>query len=256
VSVRGSHRRARLLRLTLGAALYAALGTGLGGGLLGCGGGGSPIPARGSKPLPAGGVVHVVKPGETVWRISHRYGVSVDSVIRANGVRDVSEIPVGTQLYIPDPADPQGARPVAGGAGRAPRTDMASIDRAVRDLGLEFAWPVRGSLNSDFGRRGRSPHEGIDIDGRKGSAVLASEAGRVIFADRLGDYGHVVIVKHVGDWSTVYAHNRRNKVRKGQFVEKGDLVAELGDSGNASGPHLHFEIRQGRTPIDPLRYLP
>jgi murein DD-endopeptidase MepM/ murein hydrolase activator NlpD len=65
----------------------------------------------------------------------------------------------------------------------------------------------------------------------------------------------VVIVKHVGSYSTVYAHNSRNLVNEGQFVERGDVIAEVGTSGNASGPHVHFEVRRDRTPEDPLAYL-
>ena len=86
--------------------------------------------------------------------------------------------------------------------------------------------------------------------------MLASEAGRVTHSGWLGDYGRVVIVKHARGYSSVYAHNRRNRVAKGQFVEKGDVIAEVGSSGNASGPHLHFEIRRERRAQDPLRYLP
>jgi murein DD-endopeptidase MepM/ murein hydrolase activator NlpD len=72
----------------------------------------------------------------------------------------------------------------------------------------------------------------------------------------LGDYGKVVIVKHAGRYSTVYAHNQRNRVRKGEFVEKGQVIAEVGKTGNASGTHLHFELRRDRHPEDPLLYLP
>jgi murein DD-endopeptidase MepM/ murein hydrolase activator NlpD len=87
--------------------------------------------------------------------------------------------------------------------------------------------------------------------------VRAAEAGRVIHSGKgLGAYGNVVIVKHTGRWATVYAHNRRNHVRKGAFVEKGDVIAEVGKTGNASGPHLHFEIRRGDVPRDPLPCLP
>jgi lipoprotein NlpD len=196
-------------------------------------------------------VVHVVQPGETAWRISKRYGISVDDLLRANAIADVDDIAIGTRLRIPAPLDPTGARPVP-----QPGDTPVVIDRSVRELGLRFGWPVRGTLNSRFGGKRGGSHDGIDIGGRKGAPVRASEAGRVTYSDSLGDYGNVVIVKHVGQWSTVYAHNRRNRVSKGQFVERGDLVADLGDSGNASGPHLHFEIRKGQTPVDPLRYLP
>ena len=65
-----------------------------------------------------------------------------------------------------------------------------------------------------------------------------------------------MIVKHIGVWSTVYAHNQRNLVREGDFVERGDVLAEVGASGNASGPHCHFEVRRDRAPQDPLAYLP
>ena len=69
----------------------------------------------------------------------------------------------------------------------------------------------------------------------------------------LGDYGKVVILKHVGRYSTVYAHHASLRVSKGQFIEKG---GQIGTSGNASGPHLHFELRRDRAPEDPLSYLP
>jgi lipoprotein NlpD len=196
-------------------------------------------------------VVHVVQPGETAWRISKRYGIGVDELLRANAIADVNDIAIGTRLRIPAPLDPAGARPVP-----RPGDSPVVIDRSVRELGLRFGWPVRGTLNSRFGGQRGGSHDGIDIGGRKGAPVRASEAGRVTYSGSLGDYGNVVIVKHVGQWSTVYAHNRRNRVNKGQFVERGDLVADLGDSGSASGPHLHFEIRKGQTPVDPLRYLP
>jgi murein DD-endopeptidase MepM/ murein hydrolase activator NlpD len=198
--------------------------------------------------------VHVVQPGETVWRISKRYGASLDDVIRANGIRDVRDVPVGARLWIPEPGDSTGSQTVP--AAYPPQPDPRELDRAVRELGLAFGWPVRGTLNARFAPRSGRPHEGIDIGARKGAPVRASEAGKVIFADELGAYGKLVIVKHVGDWSSIYAHNKKNRVSKSQFVEKGDVIAEVGTSGNASGPHLHFEIRRGQTALDPLRYLP
>lgn len=204
----------------------------------------------------SGGVVHVVRPGETPWRIARRYGADLDAVLRANGIRDVTEVPVGTRLWIPAPADPTGGRAVP--ARIPPPASAGDPDREVAALGLAFAWPLRGSLNSRFGRGGGGgrSHDGLDLGAPGGTAVRASEAGKVIFSDRLGAYGNVVIVKHLGDFSTVYAHHRRNRVSRGEFVEKGQVLGEVGTSGNASGPHLHFEIRRGQTPLDPLRYLP
>lgn len=200
-------------------------------------------------------IVHVVRPGENLYRISLYYGVPVDRVIRSNRIADVHALEVGQALRIP------GARRGAPQAALAPTLASASAGAnrqvAYRDNGLAFAWPLRGRVSSHFGSRGRSHHEGIDIPARQGSPVVAAEAGRVIHSGgQLGDYGNVVIVKHAGHYATVYAHNRRNLVRKGEFVEKGQAIAQVGETGNASAPHLHFEIRRERLAHDPLLYLP
>jgi murein DD-endopeptidase MepM/ murein hydrolase activator NlpD len=200
-------------------------------------------------------IVHVVRPGENLYRISLHYGVPVDRLIRSNRIRDVHALEVGQALRIP------GARRDAPEATLTPRVastgDGASRQIALRDTGLAFEWPLRGPVSSYFGSRGRGHHEGIDIPAREGTPVFAAEAGRVIHSgSRYGDYGNVVIVKHAGRYATVYAHNRRNLVRTGEFVEKGQALAHVGESGNASGPHLHFEIRRDRLAHDPLLYLP
>ncbi len=115
-------------------------------------------------------------------------------------------------------------------------------DRRGRSPGVRFQWPVRGQLASHYGLRGNAHHDGIDISGRSGVKIRAAEAGRVIHSDdSLAGYGNVVILKHAGVFSTVYAHNHRNLVKVGEFVERGQVIAELGQSGRASAPHLHFE---------------
>jgi lipoprotein NlpD len=200
-------------------------------------------------------LLHVVRPGENLYRISLYYGVPVERVVRSNRIADVHALEVGQQLRIP------GARRGAPRSALAPplasEASAASRQVALHDTGLAFAWPLRGRVSSHFGSRGRGHHEGIDIPAREGSPVVAAEAGRVIHSGgQLGDYGNVVIVKHAGRYATVYAHNRRNLVRKGEFVEKGQAIAQVGDTGNASAPHLHFEIRRDRLAHDPLLYLP
>jgi hypothetical protein len=79
---------------------------------------------------------------------------------------------------------------------------------------------------------------------------------RVVAGDELGDYGKVIIIKHMGRWATVYAHNRKHFVDEGEFVEKGDVIAEVGETGNASAPHLHFEVRRNNATRDPQSCLP
>ena len=94
-------------------------------------------------------------------------------------------------------------------------------------------------------------HEGIDIAARSGTPVHAAEAGHVIYASRLGGYGNVVVVRHGKLYETVYAHNRRFRVQKGARVRKGDVIAEVGATGNASAPHVHFEVRRQGRPARP-----
>jgi murein DD-endopeptidase MepM/ murein hydrolase activator NlpD len=202
---------------------------------------------------PDDGVVHVLQRGETLYRISRYYGVPVRDIVRANRIEDVSNIPTGARLFIPGArrAPPKGSIALASFTPNAP--DPAAL--AQREAALDFAWPLRGTLSSRYGWRGGERHEGIDISARSGAKIRAAEAGRVILSGRLGGYGRVVIVKHAGHYSTVYAHNRRNRVEKGAFVEKGQVIGEVGSSGNASGPHLHFEIRRRREPQDPLGFL-
>jgi murein DD-endopeptidase MepM/ murein hydrolase activator NlpD len=210
-----------------------------------------------ASPLPKGGTVHVVKRGENLYRISRHYGVAVASIRRANDIDDVTQLRVGQRLRIPGSSRAQPRASVAPG-GSAQRAKPRSGDRALalREADLRFAWPLRGKVSSAFGWRGGRQHEGIDIPAKKGTRIHAAESGRVIHSGRLGDYGKVVIVKHAGRYSSVYAHNTTNKVSKGDFVEKGDLIATVGRTGNASGSHLHFEVRRDRVAQDPIKYLP
>lgn len=198
-------------------------------------------------------VVHVLREGETLYRLSRYYDVPVASIARANGIRDVTSIPVGTRLVIPGARRSAPKQVIAAIPPPAAESDLRS--RARREASLEFTWPIRGRLSSGFGWRGGRRHEGIDISARAGTQIRAAEAGRVILSGKLGDYGRIVIIKHAGRYSSVYAHNRRNRVKQGAFVEKGDVIAEVGSSGNASGSHLHFEIRHDRRPANPLQYL-
>jgi murein DD-endopeptidase MepM/ murein hydrolase activator NlpD len=205
------------------------------------------------------GLEHVMRPGENLYRLSRHYGVSVDAIKRANHIGDVTAIPVGARLVIPGAVRAPPARSLAYVPTAVPPPDSRASRRALarRETDLDFIWPVRAPISSKFGRRRGRHHDGIDIPAKAGTPVRAAEAGRVIHSGGgLGDYGKVVILKHAGHYSTVYAHNRRNRVRKGEFVEKGQVIAEVGKTGNATGTHLHFELRRDRRPENPVLYLP
>jgi len=203
-------------------------------------------------------VIHTVRSGENLYRIAHYYKVPVRRLIVANHVSNVHEIAVGTRLWIPDPH-----RHPPHSALRAPSAAAVGAARAAHKAAAHargghpaFAWPIHGRITSRFGWRGRHMHEGLDIAAPSGTPVHAARAGRVIFSGRLSGYGNVVIVQHDHSYASVYAHNRRNRVRKGAHVRRGQLLAEVGATGRATGPHLHFEIRRNEHPQDPLRFLP
>ncbi|HKV54325.1 MAG TPA: peptidoglycan DD-metalloendopeptidase family protein [Candidatus Binataceae bacterium] len=190
---------------------------------------------------------HTVEPGETVYHIAHQYGVSPSRLMAANGLDDARELRVGQRLVIPG----IGGGYARGSAFEVP--DVWSVPRAER----QFAWPViAGQVSSPFGMRHGVMHDGVDISAPVGTAVHAADDGVVIFASRLRGYGNVVIVQHSDGYVTVYGHNERNLTREGAQVARGQVIAELGATGRASGPNLHFEVRYHNQPRNPLAYLP
>lgn len=118
-----------------------------------------------------------------------------------------------------------------------------------------LAWPVSGPVTSGFGPRWGRMHEGIDIAVGTGTPVGAAAPGTVIYAGWLGGYGNLVVVDHGGGLSTAYAHNSVLLVGVGQSVSTGTVIARSGNTGNSSGPHVHFEVRVGGRAVDPLGYL-
>jgi murein DD-endopeptidase MepM/ murein hydrolase activator NlpD len=117
-------------------------------------------------------------------------------------------------------------------------------------------WPVEGTLSSPFGRRDGRVHDGIDVAVAEDTPVRAACDGVVAYAGNgLRGYGNVVIVQHAGALATVYAHNRALDVRQGELVTRGQVIARSGQTGRATAPHLHFEVRKDSIARDPLGYL-
>ncbi len=122
-------------------------------------------------------------------------------------------------------------------------------------------WPLRGRLNSSFGYRRapftgrRSFHKGIDIKGRIGAPIIATARGVVKKAGFDGAYGILVEIDHGGGISTLYAHMKSHNVKVGQEVKRGDVVGLVGMTGRTTGPHLHYEIRVGGAPVNPMKYI-
>ena len=116
-------------------------------------------------------------------------------------------------------------------------------------------WPVNGSVSSGFGQRWGRLHAGVDIPVPVGTPVRAAQSGRVIIAGSMGGYGLYICISHGGSLSSCYAHNSSLGVSQGQSVKQGQVIAQSGNTGNSTGPHVHFEVRVNGTPVDPMGYL-
>ena len=205
-------------------------------------------------------VKHTVEAGQTLYRISKAYGLTVEELMDANGIEDPKDLKVGQQLWVPGAAAKQvvasadSPEPVAPNRTLPPPVPRGKLAVVGRKDGT-LQWPVRGVLYARFGRKGKEPHDGIDLAAPAGTPVKTAGAGTVLFAGEQKGYGLIVIVEHTKGMITLYAHNRDVRVKGGQKVREGQVLATVGDSGATSGPHLHFEVRQDGNPVDPLEHL-
>lgn len=205
------------------------------------------------QPLRTGpGIYHVVLRGENLFRIGKAYDFTYQELARINGLDDPNQLTAGQKIFIPGAARQLPVEIITPTTvSLKPRPPGSSPARGSGTL----MWPIAGIVTSGYGGRGQSFHDGIDIAAPEGTPVRAVESGEVIYSDQLHGYGNLVIVRHAGSLVTVYAHNRENDVREGQSVSLGDKIAEVGSTGNATAPHLHFEVRRDNVAEDPLNYL-
>jgi murein DD-endopeptidase MepM/ murein hydrolase activator NlpD len=208
--------------------------------------------------------------------LARTYGLDARELMDVNGLDDPRQLEVGAELFVPGatrelevpplggdgaplPNPPPAGRPE--GEGRrvisavppAPAKETAPRLAQAREVALR--WPVQGVLYSRFGMRQGQRHDGIDIAAPEGTAVGAAADGTVVYAGSQAGYGELVIVRHAEALLTVYAHASAILVRQGEQVAAGQAIARVGRSGRTTGPHLHFEVRQGTRPANPLLFL-
>ena len=218
-------------------------------------------------------VVYVVRSGDTLSGIANRFGSSVNELQVLNGVSNSHRIHIGQKLYLPSHISvaSSAVAPHSESSSSVHSSNSLPRYRAFSDFSIETAnldsiypdeihsilgqatyyigrlsWPVESEkgMSSKFGKRGRSFHEGIDLRGNQGLPIYAAHEGKVTYSGNgMRGFGNVVIVTGDNDIMTVYAHNRRNLVSKGDIVNQGEKIAELGMTGRTTGPHLHFETR-------------
>jgi murein DD-endopeptidase MepM/ murein hydrolase activator NlpD len=140
---------------------------------------------------------------------------------------------------------------------REARVGLLDPKRPLVVFSGKFIWPVKSvKVTSMFGQRGREFHDGIDLHAPKGTPVVASHAGTVLYAGSgIRGYGKLVVLRHEGSLATLYAHNSSFLVKRGEQVKVGQRIALSGATGHVRGPHVHFELRQGITPLNPLKFL-
>jgi murein DD-endopeptidase MepM/ murein hydrolase activator NlpD len=213
---------------------------------------------------------HTVRRGEALSRIAVRYKVSRQSLIDANRLVNPAALHTGQRLVVPGcrttPPDgvdgdlriteplPEGTVVKRVGPRRI-LTALVLAEPDFQDERLPLVWPVEGPVISTFGQRSRGWHAGIDITAEMGSQIYAAAPGTVIYSGWIRAYGQVVKIEHKHGFITLYAHNLNNTVEAGDQVEAGQVIATVGRSGHATGPHVHFEVRRDGKAYNPLHLL-
>lgn len=186
------------------------------------------------------GIMHTVEKGQTLWRISKIYNVDLDKIVKVNRISDKTKIGIGRDLLIP------GAK------------EKKKIYTSSSNKNLSFIWPVKGEITSYFTeKKDHIINKGINIKAKLGTNVLSSRAGIVCFlAENLKGYGKTIFIDHQDGFVTVYAHNSESLVKLNARVKQGAVIAKVGKGGRIDVPALHFQIRKGTRPKNPLHYLP
>jgi murein DD-endopeptidase MepM/ murein hydrolase activator NlpD len=245
-----------------------------------------------SKPVAAApSTVHVVNRGDTLMSIARRNNVPVADLARANNLETSAKLSLGMKLNVPGTKN--AAAPVAQPV--APVQQVAAVAAPVAKPGTPaaqqqsarlvqptanveekvvaeapaikpseatgalptFRWPVRGKVITTYGAKtnGKS-NDGINLAVPEGTPVKAAEDGVVAYSgNELKGYGNLVLVRHSNGYVTAYAHASELMVKRGDTIKRGQIIAKSGQSGEVGSPQLHFEIRKGSSPVDPLQFL-
>ncbi len=245
-----------------------------------------------SKPVAVASVgpsVHVVNPGDTLMSIARHNHMPVAELAKANNLDASAKLKLGMKLNVPlartagtapaAPAPVVAAQPAAApapGAGikvasagpqQSARLAQAAPEEKVAEAPVKpseatgalptFRWPVRGKVITSYGAKtnGKS-NDGINLAVPEGTPVKAAEDGVVAYSgNELKGYGNLVLVRHSNGYVTAYAHASELLVKRGDTIKRGQVIAKSGQSGEVGSPQLHFEIRKGSSPVDPLQFL-
>jgi murein DD-endopeptidase MepM/ murein hydrolase activator NlpD len=232
------------------------------------------------------GKYHVVASGENLAKIAALYGKPVNEVAAANNMQPYKPVRIGEKILIPGMRATAPAPAIAPVASAAPRVSTPQPQRVVQaepqnsarmitpaaeqptpqtpaaeaePMGnaAGFRWPVRGRVIAGFGPKPTGQqNDGINLAVPEGTPVKAADDGVVAYAgNELKGYGNLVLVRHSNGLVTAYAHASELMVKRGDNVKRGQVIAKSGQTGNVTSPQLHFEVRKGTTPVDPMQFL-
>ena len=195
-------------------------------------------------------VYYLARSGDTGEKICKHFSLPQERLLRLNNLKSIRQPLVANRRIL------LGYRLIK------PGEHSSDLSKALRKGDGRLAWPLTdGRIVSGYGPRNQEFHDGLDIAAERGTKVRAAQSGEVVYADDdLSGFGKVVIIQGSSKLATVYAHNDRILVSPSQKIKKGDIIAEVGDTGRASGTHLHFEVRLMNTmgryvTVDPLPLL-
>jgi murein DD-endopeptidase MepM/ murein hydrolase activator NlpD len=225
---------------------------------------------------------HVVASGETLSSIAHKHRITIRELAAANSMTPETPLKVGMKLTVPTrtgaatktaslppaapaasaPAKLQSVKPDAPATAHVatPTTEATADDAGpAAAAGMpSFRWPLRGRVTTNFGAKtAGGASDGIDLAAPEGTAVRAADDGVVAYAgNELKGYGNLVLIRHANGFVTAYANASEIGVKRNDQVHRGQVIAKSGQTGSASTPQLHFEIRKNSAPVDPMQYLP
>ncbi len=184
--------------------------------------------------LPIKGILYNLSPGENLSYLANKFNIDIEKIIEVNHIQNPDKVREGTTLLLP------GAVP-----------EFSYKDRLEQML----IQPVYARISSYYGMRWGRMHEGIDYAVNIGTSVKSAGSGTVVYSGRASGYGLLVIIQHQKGLKTLYAHNSKLLVDVGDYVRRGEIISKSGNTGNSTGPHLHFEVQVNGRPANPINYL-
>jgi len=230
------------------------------------------VEKKDTKLIQLGGVFHKVKDGESLWAISNAYKVPLEDIIEINDFNPNSILYPNDEIFIPNVKKSINKVIVSQTVSnveinnkfkyrKAKSKKKVAIKKKKENLILgqkyknSLVWPVNGIIITEFGRNGKFKSDGLDIAAPLNTEIYSVMDGTVVYSGSQSGYGNIIIIKHENKIITIYAHNNKNLIKKGQKVKKGQIIGTIGNTGNAQRYQLHFELRKGVKAINPNPYL-